>query len=465
MLGGLLAATLILVLFSISPGQILRRLALLYAGVVATCVVVLVWYSQYLSWGEALQNQSLFPPFRIWTELSGLLGSVTSGPTDGGTGALSSIRQSNQGFRTTLVNIGEATLLSAPFVLAALVAAFVLLGRCMPLWEARRRLTDPTFAGITIALAWLMSFALLYGHFALKRGFFQFYFREFIPPMALLLAWTLCGALQRLGYERYAVLSVGLELPALTGVFFVERALGGSGVIFGVLAAAGIGWLVGGTSFHNKRRATGYLAGVAVLLAALVLLGQGPRAGTLDSPTSWIWLAAGVAAVGGLLRISAASVDRLRFRAFLMTASLSALATAVSTFGSERIGPAFDSVWPPRVLEQVVDVVNTHSDPQDAVLSGAVIWEFEAGRKTFANVTHPAAMRDNLSQEAPRQVLDQLQTNPPRIVILDGDTEQTYLRRVPLLSEMLETDYEIIAEVEGGRYYPVRVFLRTDTDH
>jgi hypothetical protein len=129
-----------------------------------------------------------------------------------------------------------------------------------------------------------------------------------------------------------------------------------------------------------------------------------------------------------------------------------------SGYAAERLSLAYDCVWPTAVLREVVKVVEGHSERGDTVVSGGVIWEFEAGRHSFDLVSHPLAFRDDVRTRLPEGVETRFSASPPKLIILDGYTEQTWLAVFPWMREQVDENYDRVTVIEGGRY-PVEVHV------
>jgi len=205
--------------------------------------------------------------------------------------------------------------------------------------------------------------ALLYSYQILQRGFFQFYIREFIPPLALLLAFVLSRVIPQ---------------------------------------------SVRGASVRGVASATGSRARRLIVGSAMVT-------------------------------------------------SLAVSGAATVTYAMKVLGPAYDCVWSPETLKRVVRLIEAHSTPQDEVLSGAVIWEFESGRQPFMHISHPLRFTYAMPDQIARDLLQRFALEPPKLIILDGYTQQTYLRHLHQLEGIIATAYDLVGEV-GGSKYPVKIY-------
>jgi len=94
-------------------------------------------------------------------------------------------------------------------------------------------------------------------------------------------------------------------------------------------------------------------------------------------------------------------------------------------------------------------------------MSGGLIWEFQAKRKPFAMSSHPLAFINGMSQYRINYFKEHLNRQPPKIIILDGYTEQTYLPYIPEINAMMKTSYTFVDEIIGSKY-PVKIYVLRD---
>jgi hypothetical protein len=86
-----------------------------------------------------------------------------------------------------------------------------------------------------------------------------------------------------------------------------------------------------------------------------------------------------------------------------------------------------------------------------------VIWELEAGRRPFANVSHPLGFGADATPDFTDRLSRDLVNEPPRFVVLDGNTEKTYGLLLRNLPETLSARYQQVLDLPG-LHYPVRVY-------
>ena len=467
-LAGLFAVSVI-VLAHARQGMVLcvKRLVALYAGWASVCGVVIAWYARYLPLSTVLSSAQCplhavalpLATMRSWWTPSGAGPAVAAGT--GGSAAVieAVIRQSAQAWPQTMRNLGEAVALNLPFLIGMVAALGFAWGIARSREERPGRSSRADGLGLVVAFAWVGSTALLYAYHVFHRGFFQFYFREFIPPMALALGYVLVRLLERQGWEQYWLWLLPASAGVLLSVFAFQRGLGGGGVSLSLLVLIGVGWAVFHDRLRTSRRRVAYLASGAAFLAVCVLVrGSGSLGVLREVPGAWFLAAAAIGVVAWVW-IATRSLPIGRLFPFACFAALGAASVITVSVAARVLSPAYDCVWSPRTAAQVIEAVRTHSRVGDTVLSGAVLWEFEAGRRPFLNITHPLGFRYGMSSEQAARLRRGFEEEPPEIVVLDGYTEKSYLPWLEGLVGRIESSYRLVEEVRGSKY-PVRIYVR-----
>jgi len=119
--------------------------------------------------------------------------------------------------------------------------------------------------------------------------------------------------------------------------------------------------------------------------------------------------------------------------------------------------PSFGGVWSPQTVQETSQYLLVNSDKNTEIMSGAVIWSLESNTKPFLNITHPLEFRAGISGKQIEKIKEQLSNDPPRFIILDGYTEQTYLRHIPEIQDAMNESYHIEKELNGSKY-PVQIY-------
>jgi hypothetical protein len=126
------------------------------------------------------------------------------------------------------------------------------------------------------------------------------------------------------------------------------------------------------------------------------------------------------------------------------------------------IGTRFAGLWAPETVKQAAAWLRSSGTPDQEVLSGAVIWEFEAGMHAFMNYSHPLALQSGIPQPLKTEMEMRLRESPPAFIVLDGYTQRTYLRHLPMVAELLATRYSRTLVLELDSPFTVEVFQRSD---
>ncbi|MFW6041237.1 MAG: ArnT family glycosyltransferase, partial [Thermoplasmatota archaeon] len=122
----------------------------------------------------------------------------------------------------------------------------------------------------------------------------------------------------------------------------------------------------------------------------------------------------------------------------------------------DGVDSSFSCVWSPQTIGETTSYLKG-SNKDAEVMSGAVIWEFESDTKPFLNITHPLSFRSGMNDKQVKEVKDRMFTDPPEYIILDGYTEQTYIRQVPAIKSVMNNSYVLKKEVSGSKY-PVKIY-------
>lgn len=440
-LAAVAAAVLFILVVTPTWSGRLRRVGALGAGFLAVSAIMIGSYSTVLSpsqlWEGPLNPVSL--PVRM------VIGDpVPAGPEppvrppelQGPT------RSEQQTLRTAVTNIRSVTSM-ALFLLVGLAGSLgSLAGRRRSDQEGRGEVS-----GYLLLWLWFGFIAAAYGVWVLKVGFYPQYFTEMVPPLAIAF-----GAVVPASAERWA----GRQLPAwiwvlvglaLAAVFLTARLGGLSSLVY--LGAPGL-LLAGAAALAAGKRAEA--AGALGAVAVLVLAGESP-----PFPAARV---VKVAVAFGAFSVAVWVAGRSgRFRRWDFV--LVALASGAAVFSFQRAGRllsvAYQCVWPPHLLGPVASLIRDQTRPGDEVMSGAVAWEFEAGRRPFRRISHPLKFLARSEPWEEREVERGMATAPPAIVVLDGYTERTFGRVFEPLPDVLRQRYDLLGTWQGARH-PVQLF-------
>jgi len=435
------------------PGLLLRRYAVVLAGVVLTCAAVSLPYNRLLTperWWRTHLNPLYVLVRHVQPVLSGAVAESAPAATQGAVGIFP---PHPQAWSVTWHGYAKTLIVLSPLLIAWAVGGVLLLA-------LRRRQQASARLELAGALLypWVASLGAAYTYWTVYRGFFPEYSVELLPPLAIVFAYLLPEFLARWESGRLlgwvlAVLAVG----ALT--IDVAFSPGTARVPWFVYVAIpplllGRAW----TAAHRRER--WWPAAAAVGVALLFVPLDVPFA--LDHGLKLL-VALGLVAGGWLAVRRRPARDGLRpsLPGYLVLVSLGAAAGVSLDVASHSQSLRFEGVWPPRVVQEIADSLRRRGQQTDEVVSGAVIWEFHAGLQPFQRITHPLKFEFGITAGESAALTERLRTDPPRFVVFDGYTERTYDAVLPVLSDVVRDRYQLVVSVPGG-VYPVRLYqLRT----
>jgi 4-amino-4-deoxy-L-arabinose transferase-like glycosyltransferase len=320
-----------------------------------------------------------------------------------------------------------------------------------------RRLPRIERVGQPLLLMYCWAFALMlaYGYWAIHRGYFTQYFNETVPPLAIILAFVICyfaRVLAPAAANRWPALVSGV---LLAGIFMAHRlypALEVPHLVVVLIPAL----LLALFYLPPYRLPTSRSRWVVVFVVGIAV-DHGAEAGMLWT-TRWAALAklglttAALAAITMLVRGRA--IDRAAFAGLVLIG-------AASIFGVGAAGRvmsvAYDCVWSPATVATATRDIQALTIPGDEVMSGAVIWAVAANRPPFMRISHPLAYDGGAPPEEAARLRAYLHATPPRLIILDGYTDRTFLSYLDPGGVFLANRYEL-RNVLGGSRHPVKIY-------
>ena len=419
--------------------SLLRQVIPLIAGYFGVALAVILLYSQWLSVSEIWHS----PVNPLHLGDKAILALLSFVSTDTGIGVVPAAPpEVTAGLEDRTLGRPPSwskLLLGAQFISMILVAAAGAL--ILRLCRQKREGDESKF---WFLLFWLFLLVALYTYQFKSRGFFPGYLREFEPPLAILAAIGLTGAVHRIGVRRAlalllpALVLVLIPLAVVTGQLpfwvddFTLAVCSGFAVLM-LLCIGEVPW----------RKALLPLAGAGVILGILFIL---RRVGSPMAEVSFAGLfftgAILVVIAGILLRWS--GVENIGSR-LLMGAT--AFGLALSIIGvAEKGGFGFLGPWPIPVVLRVVEVIEENTEPGDEVMSGGVIWSYLADRYPYMKLNHPLGFyRIKVDSEEADKFYQNYLENPPAIVVLDGLTERSWYKSTRLKAAV-ENDYVPLLE-------------------
>lgn len=373
-------------------------------------------------------------------------------PTVQGTGttgaADSGVRLSLQTWTTTINAVRETFRLDA-FLFAGLAMS---LGVVAYLRARQRLLLRRHALSLTLLYCWAFTLILAYGYWAIHRGYFTQYFGETVPPLAILLAftlWYLSGILAPASAGVRPSVALGLGLVAVFAAYRLDPAL----EVPHVLLVVGLALVVAFVYLRgNEWRRWASLVAVAV-----VALIAGGAADALDASrlTSVVKLGVTAAAVVAIALVaSRQNIERAAYLGlvFIIVAFVSSFAAA-----GRVMSVAYQCVWSPRTVADVTRYFETHTTPGDQVMSGAMIWAVAADRPPFMRISHPLAYDHGAPPDVAARMSAYLHATPPKVIVLDGYTGRTMLSYLDPDGHFLTTRYTLQKAFRGSRY-PVKIY-------
>jgi len=328
----------------------------------------------------------------------------------------------------------------------AMIRAFLLSG------DGRRSEILPQKSYL-FSLLWLGVLMAAYVYYYRVSGYYIDYFREFLPVTSILFAAYLWEAIFRKESQERIAVSTALGVFGLTALFIVENLLVDipKGIqIVCVIGVVAIIMLL--RAELNKRQKIS--AGLLITILALFYLFS--RAVGL-SPRNVIL----AIVVGGMLGTAILfAPNRLRFINISLVLTLLILNI---TYAGNIMGIRYDSVWSNAAVREITNVIRENSSPDDKVLSGGVIWEFNSHRLPFEMISHPLAFNPKMPPRVAARIERGFKEAPPKIIVLDGYTEKTHVQHLQWMPEVLQRKYRLILE-ENRAKYPLRVYKLWEGD-
>jgi len=434
------------------PGLLLRRYAVLLGGFLIPCVAVSLPYVGRFSfdrwWQTPLNPFAVFVRHLHPVSLAGAVGPDMSGLAPGPAGII--VRHA-QTWVDTWQSLHDTIFALAPLLVALAVSVVLLFAR-----DGESERPGRHRLAAAVLYPWLAAFVLAYGYWTLYRGFFAEYAMELVPPLTIIFGFVLLELTHR--WESGRVL--GWAILLLTGcalVVYIGSPPGVSpvprylyiAIPLLVLAPPWIAWKRG-----DRWWPVVVVLGLAVLVMPMPFsvpyaLRSGARAVAMIALAVGGWVAARRQQTTARPRPSL-----LGYATLVLLGANVGISLDMTAYAKKL---RFGGVWSVASVREIGGVLRRRGEPGDEVVSGAVIWEFQAGRESFARITHPLKFEFGISPGEFERLTQRLRTSPPRFVIIDGYTQRTWGRVLPVLGEVVRDRYDLIATTSAG-YYQVRLY-------
>ncbi|GBD39771.1 hypothetical protein HRbin37_02057 [bacterium HR37] len=435
------------------------------SGFLIVCAFMWLYYMQFasVSW---IWDSSVNPLYLVKKSLSNIFASVGASAHSA---SEEGFRLNDQPWSSTLSEV-FATVFFNSFLYVGLFLSVFVLGYVFFVKKEENGAFKKSVSFTGLLYLWFLTLSVFYLYWLLYRGFFMQYFEELLPPLVILLAFVIVYGLSELGLSDKLSGRVFIAGLVLASVFLVHnRFLGGIRVnsifmalyVLATVLALSVIWFFPRLSL--RRRLYAFLFYVGLYVFSFFVLSR--TYGKVPDLVRGLFFVAMlfIAYLGVFLfsRIDLKKGVREGFGFVFVSVVLSSFALSFAISGSSmHLGYA--STWSPEVVKEVSGYMRSSSDSDARVMSGGVIWEFESGRRPFMNLSHPTAFRPGIPVEEAQRIKHNFQKNPPRFVILDGYTEQTYIRHIKELGVIIDSKYVNKKNIENGCRYPVRVYELVD---
>jgi len=377
-----------------------KRLFYFIGGYILVVFVVVIFYSRYLAFTD-IWNSNLNPLFFVLESFKKVLqlGGVTSAPANVAAPPIHVAGQET--YALYYKYIYKAFKMHLFLIMGAI---FSMLQGCYHVINQKtRKLNEYPFL---LLFLWLILLVLAYAYYFHARGFFIDYFREFFPPLVILFAAWLTST-------------------------FPDLKKGNNAIHF--LLVAGVLWIV---LYFTILSFKGLISAKGVILFLLLML-----------------------AVFQFFRWKRGGLKKKDTVGVLTAVVILATLGYNLTYTAKRMNVRYDSNWSTVSVEKVSNYIAKNTVLTDTVVSGAVIWELESRRRPFMNISHPLAFIFTIPEGRRLALESAFDHNPPKLIILDGYTEKTYLKQVPRLVELIQSGYYLVLTVENATS-PVSVYRR-----
>jgi 4-amino-4-deoxy-L-arabinose transferase-like glycosyltransferase len=309
-----------------------------------------------------------------------------------------------------------------------------------------------------LLVSWVGFLLLAYAARYRVSGFFIDYFREFLPPLAIICAAWLRHSVPAFKDQRTIAMFVFWAL-CLGAVWFAVQSkfpIGGIGYLTSLaIAVFALGSFV--NDFTSPRRRVLFVSVLVLFMGIVLVSREDPLKPFLSGFIPSVVMVIILYWLTWVLLEQSARPSLPRYALFMANSILMASFVVSISYSAQRLGLRYDNVWSPEAVKQVASYLREHTQSGEEVMSGAVIWEFEAARRPFQLISHPLAFARGMSVQDQRVIKAVFDANPPKVIILDGVTELTYLRNLSWLTERLGVTYRLQLEAGPG-YFPVKVY-------
>lgn len=435
--------------------EIILSFSIFLTGYISVIILVLFYYARVMGAVEFLTGE--MNPFGFLfsavKELFYLIG-ISAGPVNAS--ASQAFDVPNKDYALYNTYILDALKLHS-FLFIGLL--FSIITFCRQLLFNREKKNNKDLHSHWLIYLWFFFLCAAYMYYYYAEAFYINYFREFLPPLIIIFALWIRNSVP--DFDRHKKLTpfflIGLFLSIVLYAaisFYPEILRTGklvsiSLILFTLFYFAGI--------FESAQRKSVFIF-CLVILAALIL-SSGKLIPCL-SGAAFTLLIIGVAFIIPWILLSKKSKLSLKEYTRFMCSFIMLGAFIFSiVYSAGKLTRSYDSNWSTEALKKISAYLKSNTSPTDTVMSGAVIWELDAQRRPFLNISHPLALGAGIPNQDLEKLERELKERPPEIIILDGVTEKTYFGLVKWLKGFLDARYLPVFEAAPARQ-PVRVYRK-----
>jgi len=434
--------------------EILKSLVCFLVGYIFVLVIVVLYYSRFMRIDEILMSE-LSPLGFLIPHGKELLLLFNSPVETASRNSLQAFSLNYDLYSLYYKYVWQAFRLHS-FLLIGLV--FSLIVFCRKILDRNRNKFKEEIISHSILYLWLFSLSIAYTYFFYAQGFYIDYFREFLPPLVIIFSAFIVYnfAILKENFTLTICIVTGLFVST---IFFVVQ----SHYIKIPMSISFPTTIILMTFFYfrnhfesQKRRFVFMLMVTIIML--LILFAD--RYFFKSGLSNYIYKLSliGIFVVTTWLLLEKRGRPKLVDTAKLGSLCAVLLACVFSiTYSAVSLTLSYDSPWSPEALEKTSAYLKENTRNTDTIMSGAVIWELQALRRPYLNISHPLRMESVMAEDEKERLASAILTQPPEVIVLDGYTERTYFRQLPWLSDFLESRYEMVNSV-GQAKYPVIVY-------
>jgi 4-amino-4-deoxy-L-arabinose transferase-like glycosyltransferase len=326
-------------------------------------------------------------------------------------------------------------------------------------WGLIRRNRETTREEIlsqSVIYLWVLVLLAAYAFYSYLAGFIIDYSREFFPPLVIIFAaWVYSSipALRRDGVLEWFVIG-GFFLSAFLFLLHAyQKDLFGVGHHAALTVALVTLFAVAGM-FRSFLRLFAFILIIGGIAAFITISERMPY---LFPSVPSVVVIGMVYSLTGILLLGK-DQPRLRDCAKFVGLSLVLASFVVNaSFSGTLLRPTYNAEWSPELVGKIASYVKAETNKADEVISGAVIWEFQASRRPFQLISHPFEL-EFASENRKLAIGRAAAERPPKVIILDGWTERLYIRQIPSLTELLSQRYRLVPIAAGPAAFEVKVY-------